>query len=446
MAEQDDDRDRSHNSTTDVDLSRGQRVLPAGRAARTGPWAIAMAAALSLFALAAPQPASAAAVIDPVDQGRAGEGLVISFTTGETGTLVVTAPEHATIGIVTTGGCDVRYAAEVRCGTDAKTWTAELMATVRIDPDAPVGTLAGGSIAFEVGGTVVAATPFTLDVLPPHVGQAQAGRTLTMGVPVNGGTSGVMRFTAPDQAVIVGHGAPDCIIGPGGSTMDCGTEGSFWDGVQTIDLAVSADAGYGTLRGGTMGFIQTGRTVSTTPYELELTPGPASVTSPVDGLLTADSPLRGTAPVGTEVEIEVDAVPVGTTEVSVDETWVFQPSEPLPEGTHTVTVRARAGGLESAPTDLVVTVVAPVAPVTPVAPEVPEVPGVPEESGLPGGRPAEAASATVVGAGSSGGASDAALARTGADGTPFALALGLLLAGAIAGVAGTRRSRAWHRD
>ncbi|CAH0179500.1 hypothetical protein [Plantibacter cousiniae (nom. nud.)] len=410
------------------------------RGLRPSAWALATTTALSLLVLAAPQSASAAAVIDPIGDARAGEGLVMSFTTGETGTLVVTAPEHATIGIVTTGGCDTRYATQVRCGTDAKVWTSELMATMRVDPDAPAGTLTGGSIAFEVRGTVVASTPFTIEVLPPHIGQAAAGQTTAMEVPVNGGTSGVMRFTAPDRTTIVGTGAPDCVIGPDGSTADCGTESSVWDGVQTVDLAVDADAPYGTLRGGTMGFVQNGRIASTTPFELELTPGAATITAPADGVLAPDATLSGTAPVGTEVGIEVDGVPIGTAEATIEETWAFRPTESLAEGTHTVTVRARAGGLAGAATDLVVTVVAPS---EPVAPEIPEIPGVPEGPALPGGQQVEPATSTTtpVDVGSSPRGSEDTLVRTGADAAPFALAIALLLGGAFVGVVGLTRSR-----
>jgi hypothetical protein len=405
---------------------------------RPSAWALATTTALSLLVLAAPQSASAVSVIDAISDGRAGEGLVMSFTTGETGTLVVTAPEHATIGVVTTGGCDTRYATQVRCGTDSKVWTSELMATMRIDTDAPVGALTGGSIAFEVGGTVVASTPFTLDVLPPHRTQAEAGQTLTMEVPVNGGVSGVMRFTAPEQTLIVGTGAPNCVVAPDGSTADCGTNGSIWEGVQAVDLAVDDAAGYGTLRGGTMGFVQGGQLVSTTPFELELTPAVATITAPIDGVLAPDATLSGTAPVGTEVEIEVDGVPIGTADATIGDTWAFQPTESLAEGTHTVTVRARAGGLVSPATDLVVTVVAPVEPVAP------EVPGVPEGPELPGGQQAEPAPATTVGVGSSGRAGDATLVRTGADTAPFALAIALLVGGAVVGAVGVTRARLKH--
>lgn len=404
---------------------------------RRSAWVLAASAVLSMLTLATPHAASAAAVIDPIDGGRAGEGLVLSFNAGGTGTLVVTAPEHATIGIVTTGGCGQRYAAEVRCGTDSKVWASDLMATVRIDPDAPVGTLAGGSIGFEVGGRTVESTPFALEVLPPHVGQAAAGQTLRMEVPVNGGTSGVMRFTSPEQTVIVGLGASGCVTGAAGVTADCGTEGSLWEGVQTVDLAVAPDADYGTLRGGTMGFIQSGRLVSTTPFELELTPAAATMTTPLDGVLASDAILHGTAPSGTQVEVDVDGVPVGTTDATVEETWALQPAESLPEGTHTVTVRARAGGLVSTATDLVVTIVAPVEPITPGDPEGPEAPGVE----APGGQPTEPAPETSVSIGSPRGTGDDTLARTGTDTAPVLLALALLGGGAIVGAVGVARSR-----
>lgn len=432
-------RDRNHDRTPNPTLEAP--ADPARRGSGRSAWAIAAATALSLFVLAAPQSAAAVSVVDPISDGRPGEGLVMSFSTGETGTLVITAPEHATIGIVTTGGCDTRYATRVRCGSDSKVWTSELMATMRIDPDAPAGTSTGGSIAFEVGGTVVSSTPFTVEVLPPYIGQAAAGQTTAMEVPVNGGTSGVMRFTAPDRTTIVGTGAPDCVIGPDGSTADCGTESSVWDGVQTVDLAVDADAPYGTLRGGTMGFVQNGRIASTTPFELELTPGAATITAPADGVLTPDATLSGTAPVGTEVGIEVDGVPIGTAEATIEETWAFRPTESLAEGTHTVTVRARAGGLAGAATDLVVTVVAPSEPVAPEIPENPENPGVPEGPALPGEQHVEPATSTPVDVGSSSRASEDTLVRTGADAAPFALAIALLLGGAFVGVVGLSRSR-----
>lgn len=411
------------------------------RGLRANAFALASTAALSLLLLAAPQSASAAAVIDPVSDGRAGEGLVVSFTTGETGTLVVTAPEHATIGVVTTGGCDTRYAAQVRCGSDSKVWTSELMATMRIDPDAPVGTLTGGSVAFEVGGTVVASTPFTLEVLPPHTGQAAAGQTLTMDVPVNGGVSGVMRFTAPEQTTIVGTGPTNCVVAPDGSTADCGTNGSIWEGVQSVDLAVDGAARYGTLRGGTMGFVQRGEVVSTTPFELELTPAAATIDTPLDGVLAPDATLSGTAPVDTQVEVEVDGVVVGTVDVSPEGTWTFVPDAALSEGEHTVTVRTRAGGLVSTAIDLVVTVVAPVEPVTPEVPELPETPSVPEHPELPDGQQSGVTSGTAVSAGSPRGTRDGALASTGVDAAPLAMAFALLGAGGLVGAVGVARSR-----
>lgn len=413
------------------------------RRRRRGAWTLVATTVLTGLAIGIPEAATAAPVVKYLGDGRAGEGLVVSFTTGETGTLVITAPDHATLGFVTTSGCDTRYAAQIRCGTDSKVWTSDLMATMRIDPDAPIGTIAGGSIAFEVGGQVVSSTPLSLDVLPPHVAQGVAGETVTVGVPVNGGTSGIVQYTAPDQTTILGVGAEGCSIDTAGTTATCGSETSIWEGTQTLDLAVDANAPFGTLVGGSMAFIQSGRVVSTTPFNLELTPSAPTIDAPEGGILAPDSVVTGTAPADTVVVLELDSETLGEAITTPDGVWAYQPTTPIPDGLHTFSASAMAGGLRSANIDLAINVVTPVAPITPGDPS-PEYPGVPDEP-----APVELApidQSTSLGTPSPRGASGGSLATTGTDTAPFGLALLLLAGGAAVGVVGVVRTRRAGRD
>ncbi|MDW8245629.1 MAG: Ig-like domain-containing protein [Sandaracinaceae bacterium] len=57
--------------------------------------------------------------------------------------------------------------------------------------------------------------------------------------------------------------------------------------------------------------------------------------------------ISGTATPGTEVEIQIDGMVVGTARAGADGRWVFTPTEPLAEGAHNVTATVRANGMSA---------------------------------------------------------------------------------------------------
>ncbi|HWJ65644.1 MAG TPA: Ig-like domain-containing protein [Nocardioides sp.] len=101
---------------------------------------------------------------------------------------------------------------------------------------------------------------------------------------------------------------------------------------------------------------------------VDLTAAPPVVDPLPDGGLTSDATptITGTGEPGATVEVSIDGVVVGTTTVGEDGTWSFTPTDPLADGSHTVTATQTDGAgntsAVSEPVTIVVDTTAPAAP------------------------------------------------------------------------------------
>src|SRR5918997_5336042 len=172
-----------------------------------------------------------------------------------------------------------------------------------------------------------ASNTFTVDATAPDPPVITA--------PADGSVTG---DTTPTVTGTAEPGSTGVVTDQAGNVLGTGVTAP--DGTWSFDSPALADGTYTITATATDALGNTSAPSAPVTFTVD-TAGPTApvITGPADGAtIGADPPtITGTGEPGATVEVTIDGVVVGTTEVGPDGTWSFVPPDPLGDGDHTVT-------------------------------------------------------------------------------------------------------------